>query len=259
MRSVTFMSNTPRVSQFTLISVLAPLITLASTVSAQVSLKCPADVTVSNDPGVCSAVVDFPDPTVTGTNTGDIVTVAPPSGSTFPAGTNEVVVTVTSGGTNLADCSFLVVVEDTEPPSINDLSLSRTRLWPPNHKMVNVTVRYEVVDNCDPATETTLTVTSNEPANGTGDGNTSTDWIVIDAHHVQLRSERAGNGDGRTYTITVTSTDSSGNTATQDVTIGVPHDQGKHLGNQGNPGDDNGNGNGKGKGKGKGHGHGHGP
>jgi hypothetical protein len=124
-------------------------------------------------------------------------------------------------------------------------------LWPPNHKMVNVAVRYQVIDNCDPAPDTTLTVTSTEPANGTGDGNTSADWNVIDAYHVQLRAERAGNGGGRTYTITITSTDVSGNSSTQDVTLVVPHDRGRHLGNQGNTGGDNGNGHG--------HGHGHGP
>ena len=41
---------------------------------------------------------------------------------------------------------------------------------------------------------------------GTGDGDTSPDWEVIDAHHVLLRAERAGNGSGRIYTITVTVT-----------------------------------------------------
>jgi hypothetical protein len=248
MRPITLASNTQRVCQLTLVSALALLIALATTASAQVSLTCPADVTVSNDPGVCSAVVDFPDPIVTGTNATDVVTVTPPSGSTFPVGTNEVVVSVSSGGTNLASCSFLVIVEDTEPPVITDLSLSRTRLWPPNHKLVTVTVRYESIDNCGATSECILTVTSNEPDNGTGDGNTTADWNVIDAHHVQLRAERSGNGVGRSYTITVTCTDASGNSATADVSIAVPHDRGKHLGTIGND-----------QGGGNGHGHGHGP
>jgi hypothetical protein len=70
-----------------------------------------------------------------------------------------------------------------------------------------------------------LTVSSNEPVNGTGDGNTSPDWEVIDAHHVRLRAERAGNGDGRTYTISITCTnDTNGLSSTKTVTVLVPHD-----------------------------------
>jgi hypothetical protein len=93
---------------------------------------------------------------------------------------------------------------------------------------VDVTVNYNVTDNCPlPANSCTLTVTSNEPVNGTGDGNTSPDWIILDAHHVQLRAERAGTGNGRIYTIGITCIDSGGNSSHQTVTVSVPHDQGK--------------------------------
>ena len=70
---------------------------------------------------------------------------------------------------------------------------------------------------------TSLSVISNEPLNGTGDGNTAVDWVVVDAHHVQLRAERDGDGTGRIYTITITATDSAGNTSAQTVTVSVPH------------------------------------
>ena len=64
-----------------------------------------------------------------------------------------------------------------------------------------------------------------EAINGTGDGNTSPDWQVVDAHHVKLRAERAGNGSGRTYTLTVTCTDAAGNRTVRTATVLVPHDQ----------------------------------
>jgi hypothetical protein len=89
--------------------------------------------------------------------------------------------------------------------------------------MVNVTINYSATDNCGPVA-TSLSVGSNEPVNGTGDGDTAPDWVVVDAHHVQLRAERAGNGSGRTYTITITATDSAGNTSTQTVKVAVAHD-----------------------------------
>jgi hypothetical protein len=74
----------------------------------------------------------------------------------------------------------------------------------------------------------TLSVTSNEPTNGLGDGDTPNDWEVIDAHHVRLRAERSGKGTGRTYTITVTCTDAAGNAVVRTATVRVPRNQGNN-------------------------------
>ena len=70
-----------------------------------------------------------------------------------------------------------------------------------------------------------LTVASNEPINGLGDGDTAPDWEVVDDHHVQLRAERSGKGNGRLYTITTTCTDASGNAVTKTSTVFVPKNQ----------------------------------
>jgi uncharacterized repeat protein (TIGR01451 family) len=114
------------------------------------------------------------------------------------------------------------------PPTITGAAVDQPVLWPPNHKLANVTVSYEVTDNCPlPPNSCTLSVASNEPINGTGDGDTSPDWIILDAHHVQLRAERAGTGNGRIYTITITCIDSGGNSSHQSVTVSVPHDRGR--------------------------------
>jgi uncharacterized repeat protein (TIGR01451 family) len=114
------------------------------------------------------------------------------------------------------------------PPTITGVSANPSVLWPPNHRLVNVTVSYEVTDNCPlPPNSCTLSVTSNEPINGTGDGDTSPDWIILDAHHVLLRAERAGNGNGRIYTITITCIDSGGNSSSEQVEVTVPHDRGR--------------------------------
>lgn len=110
------------------------------------------------------------------------------------------------------------------PPVITDVSVDRPVLGPPNHKMVPVTVNYDVANHNCPLV-CTLSVASNEALNGSGDGNTSPDWQVLDAHHVLLRAERAGNGTGRIYTITITCTNSGGASSTQSVIVSVPHDQ----------------------------------
>jgi hypothetical protein len=58
-----------------------------------------------------------------------------------------------------------------------------------------------------------------------GDGDTAPDWVIVDAHHVLLRAERGGKGNGRVYTITVTCVDPSGNTTTRTATVRVPLNQ----------------------------------
>jgi len=114
------------------------------------------------------------------------------------------------------------------PPTITGASANPSVLRPPNHRLVDVTVNYNVTDNCPlPPNSCTLSVTSNEPVNGSGDGDTSPDWVILDAHHVQLRAERAGKGNGRIYTITITCIDSGGNSSSKSVTVSVPHDQGR--------------------------------
>ena len=105
---------------------------------------------------------------------------------------------------------------------ITNATIDKPALWPPNHKMVDVTVSYAVTDNCGPV-NSALSISSNEPVNGKGDGNTATDWEVIDAHHVRLRAERSGQGDGRVYTITIMASDSSGNTSSQILTVSGAH------------------------------------
>jgi predicted extracellular nuclease len=111
-------------------------------------------------------------------------------------------------------------------PVIGNVAVSPAVLWPANHKLVTVTVGYDLQTACpgNPASAA-LSVASNEPVEGTGDGDTAPDWIVVDPHHVKLRAERAGMGNGRTYTITITATDSRGKITTKEVTVTVPHNK----------------------------------
>ncbi len=109
-------------------------------------------------------------------------------------------------------------------PSFDTLTVNPDVLWPPNHKYVDIEATVTVNDNLDPnSVIRLLSVTSNEPDNAEGpaDGNT-TDDIIIDDYHFQLRAERSDNGTGRTYTITYVVTDACGNSTTQSATVTVP-------------------------------------
>ncbi|HLN00778.1 MAG TPA: TIGR03118 family protein [Bryobacteraceae bacterium] len=112
-------------------------------------------------------------------------------------------------------------------PDFTGVSASPNALWPPNHQMAPVTINYTVNDNCDPAPVCSLSVSDNEGGGG-GSGHTSPDWIVLDAHHVDLRAERAGTGNGRVYTIAITCQDKLGLSSNTTTAVTVAHDQGKN-------------------------------
>ena len=94
---------------------------------------------------------------------------------------------------------------------------------------MDITVGYGVTDRCTAAGDIacTLVVASNEPIAGLGDGDIAPDWVRVDAHHVRLRAERAGNGSGLTYMLTVTCSDPQGNTSSSAGTVTVPRTQGQ--------------------------------
>ncbi|MBI4486689.1 MAG: HYR domain-containing protein [Acidobacteria bacterium] len=163
----------------------------------------------------------------------DIVTSTPTityshaPGNTFPLGSTTVTATATDGSGNTASATFTIAVRDTTAPAITGVSIDAPVLWPPNHEMVDVVMSYQVSDAGDAAPVCSLDVTSNEPVNGTGDGDTSPDWEVIDAHRVRLRAERAGTGSGRIYTVRVTCTDAAGNGSAAHASVAVPKSRGR--------------------------------
>jgi hypothetical protein len=94
--------------------------------------------------------------------------------------------------------------------------------------MVSVTLSVSASDNCDDEPHSSIvSVSSNEPVNGPGDGNTAPDWEITGDLTVNLRAERSGTGNGRTYTITVMCTDAYGNSSTETVCVIVPHNKSK--------------------------------
>jgi hypothetical protein len=196
-------------------------------------ITCPANITTPQDPGTCTAVTTF-SPTFSDDCSASVVC-SPPSGTAFPLGATTDTCTVTDQAGLSASCSFTVTVKDTTPPTIDSIAASPSTLWPPNHKLVPVSIRATATDLCDASpTCMIVSVSSNEPVLGPGSGHTDPDWVITDPGPkpspsmlgVQLRPERAGGGTGRTYTIDVSCADASGNTTAGATTVTVPHDQG---------------------------------
>ncbi len=110
-------------------------------------------------------------------------------------------------------------------PTIS-ISVTPDTLWPANHTFVTVTAAVTVSDNFDPNPAITLvSVVSNEPDNGPGDGNTKNDIRIVDDFTFRLRAERSALGTGRIYTITYMVSDACGNETFASVEVFVPLNQ----------------------------------
>jgi len=197
------------------------------------AITCPSDITVEctgncGTPATNPAVAAF----LAGASATDncsgvtITNDAPPF---FDLGPTAVTFTATDSGGAESTCTAHVTVVDTVPPTITGNVVPNV-LWPPNHKLVQIDASVAVADVCDPNAAFVLTsITSNEPDNGTGDGDRphdiqGADYGTADTSFL-LRAERSGKGNGRIYTINYTATDKSGNTTPLQVHVVVPHDR----------------------------------
>lgn len=187
------------------------------------------DRNVSNDPGLCSAVVDLniiaaddcgaPLVNCINLSTGAALPIGVPV--EFPVGTTQVVCTATDVGDNQAVEDVLITVNDVEAPVIHGID-QPLYMWPPNHEYRTFHTSdfvTSVEDNCVGPTLHDVLIrkaASDEPENGQGDGNTLNDIVIAsDGRSVMLRSETRGGGNGRVYTVHHEVADASGNLTTE--------------------------------------------
>jgi hypothetical protein len=160
--------------------------------------------------------------------------------------------TVTDGRGGVAVDDVVIIVQDDTPPEVMVIT-DVAALWPPKHDMRTVTMYITATDACaapEYIFPLIVTVRSDEEddAIGEGDGSTIGDvngedgytipvdlqvdsqlwWIPEEEHFagtLDLRAERCGDGDGRSYIIDVGALDSSGNWAYTSCCVVVPHDR----------------------------------
>jgi hypothetical protein len=138
-------------------------------------------------------------------------------------GTYTFTLTVDDGRGGQASDTVTVAVIDQGPPEIGTVSATPNVLRPPNHKMVAVSIAVDLTGACDAGSQCQIvSVSSNEPSNGTGDGDTSPDWELTGPLELSVRAERGEHLQGRIYTITIECVDAVGNASRRDVTVSVP-------------------------------------
>jgi hypothetical protein len=190
------------------------------------TITCPQNIFVTVPAGETGSNVSW-DPPAASANCSVAVTCTPASGSFFPAGTTTVTAAATDPSGNTATCTFTVTV-NRSPDCSGTPSIAQ--LWPPNHKMVNITVQGVTDSDGDPVTITITGITQDEPLDTFGDGNTEPDGAIINGSIAQVRAERSGTkkvpGNGRVYRISYTASDGRGGSCEGSVAVCVPHDQG---------------------------------
>jgi hypothetical protein len=104
------------------------------------------------------------------------------------------------------------------PPVITDVSADPGRLWPPDHRLADVQIKYRAQSSCG-SVSCKLSVSSNEPDRD--------DWFILDPHHVLLRADegrdrsREDHEKTRIYQISIDCSDSSGTSAEAHTSVQV--------------------------------------
>lgn len=162
---------------------------------------------------------------------GDTLSFVWKDGSGNPIGTSAIIqkmltpgtymftLTVTDPGGLSSTATTHVNIGGTTPPDLH-VMLSPTTLGPPNHELVDIRATIYANDVCGATPAITLvSITSNEPDQGLGDGDQPNDIQAIGGgpvpygtfvHAFLLRAERSGTGTGRVYTVTYMAKDASG-------------------------------------------------
>jgi hypothetical protein len=132
--------------------------------------------------------------------------------------------TVDDGLATHSDTVVITITDENSAPECGLAQPSVALLWPPNHRLVPVTITGVTDPDSDSVTIRILSVTQDEPTSGLGDGDTAID-AVIQEGTVLLRAERAGGGNGRVYVITFEADDGYGGVCTGTVRVCVPRDK----------------------------------
>ena len=165
-----------------------------------------------------------------------VVALTPDGSKVYVANNVSSTVTVIDTATNTVVGSPIPVISPAgfglfiqpviSPPAIRLLeivgvSASPNVLWPPNNKLVDVTLDYRAFDSSGQAPMCALPATSNDPTSD------ATDVAIVNPHHVNLRASKAVRGGERVYVVVITCRNASGHTATAQTTVTVPHSPGR--------------------------------
>lgn len=132
--------------------------------------------------------------------------------------TYTLTVTCSDTAGNQSSAAVAVYVPpDTTAPVITSVVATPGTIWPPNGKMVAVSVSVEATDDVDAAPQCSLhSVLSN--------GGGSTDAVVTGPFSAEVRAQKNSDGSERAYTVKVGCRDAAGNQSWGSATVVVSKD-----------------------------------
>ncbi len=186
--------------------------------NAAPTVTCPANITQSNDAGVCGAVVTYATPTATD-DAGCTATVVctPASGTTFAIGTTTVTCTATDAANQTGMCTFTVTVNDTQAPTVTCPANITTGNAPNQCSAVVTYTTPTASDNCPGATVVCAPASGSTFAIGT----TTVTCTATDA---------SANTGTCTFTVTVNDTQAPAITCPANITTDATETQGDQTG-----------------------------
>lgn len=126
-----------------------------------------------------------------------------------------------------ADTVIVHVLDANAPPLCDAAAPSVALLWPPDHKMIPISIQ-GVSDPDSLNVQIAVThVTPDEATSGLGSGDTGPDAVILGST-VLLRAERDGSGDGRVYVIHFSADDGQGGVCHGSVRVVVPANRGRN-------------------------------
>lgn len=168
-------------------------------------ITCPANVSVGNDLGECTAVVAL---VATATDNCGVLSITDngPAGDEFPLGLTTVTFTATDINGHIATCQTTVTVSDTEDPSINcPANISRGT----DAGVCTAVVTWTAPVASDNCPNVTVTCT---PASGAT-------FPIGDSTVVCIVTDQAGNADTCSFVVTVSDDEAPAITCIADQTI----------------------------------------
>lgn len=200
----------------------AVLVTVADTLGP-VFLTQPFSVTLNADAQCQAAAPDLLS-RVSATDacdaTGLTIAQDPAAGTLLGHGAHVITVTATDGYGNASTFAVPAEVLDVTGPALSEITAIPALISPPNGKMVPVTVTATATDNCDAAPVTRISsITANETVS-------PGDIVITGDLTASLAASRNTSGTDRIYTISLESTDASGNKSTASTTVTVTKSRG---------------------------------
>jgi probable HAF family extracellular repeat protein len=112
---------------------------------------------------------------------------------------------VDAAGNGAAKAYDVVVPRDTTAPAVTSISATPKHIWPPNNKMVPVSVYVFATDDVDDAPSCSVTSVSGAP---------SSDYEITGRFTANVRATKNDDGSTRAYSLMVTCADAAGNRST---------------------------------------------